>query len=277
MASCESYFTSFDGTRLHRRRWLPPGRPAGIVCFLHGAFEHSGRFNAVSDFLAGCGYQVESFDLRGHGKSEGEITPETPFVSLVRDIGVFIRKVREEHGGAKVFLLGQSLGGALAVIYASDEGAAGGLKGVILCAPACRLVFPPLSILAMCALVKFLPGFKIKELEAKLISRDPAVVLEYENDPLVNRQGIPVRPLSEFMRLVRTCRPKFEQRDVPLLLFHGTADKIVDIRGSRELFCRSVSTDKRLEQLPGFYHDLLNDPGKELIFRQLSEWLAARS
>lgn len=249
-----------------------PEQPRAVVCFIHGAFEHSGRFVSVCAYLAEAGYCVHALDLRGHGRSQGEVGPDTSFFTLLDDINVFIRGIKAEHAGVPVFLLGQSLGGALALMSAPDTAPA----GVVLCAPACRLVFPPVSIIAAYALAKLAPDLKLKSLESKLLARDPAVALAYENDPLVNRQGIPLRPLTEFMRCMRAKQLEFERSGIPFTVFHGTEDKVVDIRGSRELVQRAASGDKKLEELPGFYHDLLNDTGCQRVFKDIATWIDAR-
>lgn len=271
MRHLEDTFKTFDGTRLYWRQWLPSS-PRATVCFFHGAFEHSGRFTDVCLFLAGSGFSVCALDLRGHGKSEGEIAPDSSFLTLLDDINSFIRFIGSESSGNRLFLLGQSLGGSLALMAALESRT----SGVVLCAPACRLVFPLLTFVAGYAIGKVFPDFKFKAFEARLLSRDPAVALAYEKDPLVNRQGIPLRPLTEFVRLMRSKQAEFERRDIPFLVFHGTEDKIIDIRGSRELYQNSCSRDKTLEELPLFYHDLLNDPQRQHIYGKIVSWLEAR-
>jgi acylglycerol lipase len=268
MKHIEGTFTCSDGVNLFRQGWIPE-QPRGVICFIHGAFEHSGRYTQACVFLADAGFAVHTLDLRGHGKSQGEIGPETSFLTLLDDINFFIATVKEENPAVRLFLLGQSMGGSLALMAAVDTTPA----GLILCAPACRPVFPAISIIIGYALGKLFPNLKFKALEARMIARDPQVALAYENDPLVNRQGIPMRPLTEFMRMMRSKQKDFEQLDIPLLIFHGTEDKIADIRGSRQLYRRSVSRDKTLEELPSFYHDLLNDPGRQHIYGKIAAWL----
>ncbi|MGE5308131.1 MAG: lysophospholipase [Deltaproteobacteria bacterium] len=275
MQHIQSSFKSYDGTELFRQSWLPE-RSHAAVCLVHGAFEHSSRFENACAALASEGFAVHTFDLRGHGKSTGEITPESSFVELLKDVRSFVDLLKGEIGEKKLFMLGQSLGGALAVLYAADEQAAAGLSGLILCAPACKLMFPPMSLIIMYTLSKLFPGLKMKALEAHLVARDPAVARAYENDPLVNRQGIPVRPLMEFVKLIKNGQKEFEKRDLPLLVLHGTHDKVTDIRGSRRLSLRSVSTDKTFVEFPNFYHDLLNDPGKAQVYTCISGWISRR-
>jgi acylglycerol lipase len=271
MQYLEDTFIASDGVRLYRQSWIPE-QPRADVFFIHGAFEHSGRFTDACLYLANAGFCVHALDLRGHGKSQGEIGPDTSFLFLLADINAFIAVIKNEKRTPRLFLLGQSLGGALALMSAPDTRAA----GVILCAPACKPVFSTFSFIAAYALGKMFPNFKFKALEAKLIARDPAVALAYEEDPLVNRQGIPLRPLNEFRRFMHLKQAEFERMNIPFLLFHGTADKIIDIRGSRELYRRSVSEDKTLVELPHVYHDLLNDPDRRQIVEQIVSWINAR-
>jgi alpha-beta hydrolase superfamily lysophospholipase len=271
MQYLEDTFITSDGVRLYRQGWIPD-QPRADVFFIHGAFEHSGRFTEACLFLANAGFSVHALDLRGHGKSQGEIGPDSSFVDLLTDINSFIAVIKNEKRSARLFLIGQSLGGALALMSAPDTGP----SGVILCAPACKPAFPLVSFIVAYTLGKVFPNLKFKALESRLLSRDPAVALAYEQDPLVNRQGIPLRPLNEFMRFMHSKQVEFERKDIPLLIFHGTEDKIIDIRGSRELYRLSCSGDKTLEELPQCYHDLLNDPERYQILGKIVSWMNAR-
>ena len=275
MKELTATFRSYDGLQLFRRVWLPESRPKATVAFIHGAFEHSGRYDYAWSQLAARGFAVHSFDLRGHGRSEGEITPQTSIADMVIDVDRLLQIVRDESAGIPLFLAGQSLGGALAVMYCSEKGTAG-LRGVILCAPALKLCIHPLSLLAGFALGKLLPHYAMSGVSARLISRDKAVVHAYESDPLINRQGIPVRIMSDFAKLMKDAQKKFCGLDVPFLLMHGTQDRIADIKGSIELYERSVSRDKTMTRIPDFYHDILNDTDREQVFAKIVSWIEER-
>ena len=71
MKHTESGWTTRDGLRLYAQCWKSDAAPTAVVCLVHGLGEHGGRYAHMADFLVGHGYALFSFDLRGHGKSEG--------------------------------------------------------------------------------------------------------------------------------------------------------------------------------------------------------------
>ena len=64
-------FDARDGRHLFRQSWYPEGKPRAVMVIVHGLAEHSTRYTHVAEFLCGHGIAVETFDLRGHGQSEG--------------------------------------------------------------------------------------------------------------------------------------------------------------------------------------------------------------
>ena len=275
MRELTATFKSHDGLKLFRRVWLPDGNPRAVIVFIHGAFEHSGRYDYAWCQMASRGLAVHSFDLRGHGRSEGEITPQTSFADMIIDIDRLLQLVRDENPGLPLFLAGQSLGGALAIMYCCEKGCSG-LRGLVLCAPALKLRLHPLSVLAGYALGKLLPHYAVSGVSARFMSRDMAVVHAYEHDPLVDKQGIPVKLLSDFAKIMVEAQKKFCGLDVPFLIMHGTQDHVADIKGSRALYERVASRDKTMKELPGVFHDILNDTGREKVYEQMVSWIEER-
>ena len=105
------------------------------------------------------------------------------------------------------------------------------------------------------------------------LSRDPAVVEAFRNDPLVFHGGFPVRTGAEILRAASRLQTAAECLTLPLLVLHGTGDIVTDPHGSRLLVARASSTDKTLRLYPGLYHDLLHEPEREQVLADLLAWL----
>ncbi|WP_162955543.1 alpha/beta hydrolase, partial [Pseudomonas aeruginosa] len=109
--------TTADGVRL-RAWWLPAkkGVPVkGTVLYLHGNGGNLSWHLGGTWWLPAEGYQVLMLDYRGYGQSEGQ--PGLP--EVYRDIDAafaWLDQAPEVKGTERV-LLGQSLGGALAIHY----------------------------------------------------------------------------------------------------------------------------------------------------------------
>ncbi len=122
-----------------------------------------------------------------------------------------------------------------------------------------------------------LPKMGLYIIDALAISRDQAVVAAYVNDPLVYRGKIRARLGAELIRVMRILPPQMPGISLPILIMHGTADRLSDPDGSQMLYERVGSRDKTLKFYDGFYHEIFNEPGRELVFADMTAWLAAHS
>ena len=125
----------------------------------------------------------------------------------------------------------------------------------------------------LAAIVPTLPTIR---LEAAAISRDQSVVLAYENDPLVWRNGVRARLGHELLQASKQIQERCTSISLPILILHGTADRLTDPKGSQLLMEKAASSDKQLILSDGGYHELLNDPGKEDITQKIIDWINQR-
>ena len=106
---------------LYRQTWLPDGIPIAVLVVVHGVAEHSGRYSNLVNYFVPKGYAIYSFDLRGHGKSEGKRGYVERFSYYLDDLKTFYDKVSEENKNMKIFLVGHSMGGTIAIAYAIEH------------------------------------------------------------------------------------------------------------------------------------------------------------
>src|SRR3989338_2702184 len=111
-------FNAGDGLKLYEQAWLPDKEEKAAVVVVHGYAEHSGRYGRVAGYLNQAGYAVYAFDLRGHGRSEGRRAYAESFDEYLDDVGIFLGRVKSEEAKKPVFLLGHSLGGTIAALFA---------------------------------------------------------------------------------------------------------------------------------------------------------------
>ena len=273
----EDFFPAPDGLRLFERRWLPCGEPRAEVLLVHGFTEHGGRHAPTAEALAGHGFAVSAMDLRGHGKSDGPRCWIRAFDEYLRDLDTFFDRVSRRAVGRPVFVLGHSLGGLITVLWHIRRQS--NLGGLILSGPALqvgRQLFPWLRHLARLGSVLF-PRLRLLRMGGRSISRDPAVIAEFRDDPLVFHGRFPVRTGAEILRAGGRVRAEFERLDVPLLILHGTADRVAAVEASQELFQRAAATDMTLRLYPGLYHEVLNEPEKAQVRADLIEWIDRRA
>ncbi len=270
-------FKSFDHLKLFERTWLPDEPATGTVVAVHGYSEHSGRHLDLARRLAGVGYAVRLFDLRGHGFSEGPRAFVRSFGDYLRDLQQFVERIQNEAPGAPLFLFGHSMGGLIAAQWALEHQSK--LRGLILSAAALKVndhMHPFLQRISglVAAVAPRLPSIHLDE---TAISRRPEAVQAYRDDPLVYHGGMPARTGAELLRSTRQIARRFPELTLPLLIMHGSEDRLTDPEGSRRLYEMSRSTDKTLRLYPGLYHELSQEPEREQVMTDLVEWLQAHS
>ena len=272
-----STLTTDDDLTLATRRWTPSGRPKAVVALVHGIGEHSGRYAHVATHLMLHGYAVHAFDLRGHGRSEGEPRVYVDsFEAYIDDLALFLAYVHADAPRLPLFLYGHSLGGAIAAYYVAERGT-DGLAGLILSSAALKIPADLSPILQKAAgvLSRLVPKLPLTKLDTSDLSRDPAVVRAYEQDPLVYTGGVRPRVGAEILRVTDYLQRHAAAFTLPLYLYHGTADKITDPEGSRLLYERAPSDDKTLNLYEGLYHETHNEPERERVLTDLTDWLDA--
>ena len=276
MPHLEDSFQTDDGLVLHEYGWLPDDEPAAVLVVVHGVVEHCGRYAEMAEALNRHGVAVYGFDLRGHGRSEGDRVWVSRFDRYVADLGRYVDRIRDRHPEVPRFVFGHSMGGTIAGLAAVERPDA--ISGLVLSAPALVVPnerFPLLRRLAAVGSVLF-PRLRLARLGGSMMSSDPEVVAQFQADPLVFHGRMPTRTGYEILQAGERLLRQSERLRVPLLILHGKADVVTSPGGSRELHTRSESTDKTLKLYDDLYHDLPREPKKGQLFAEMAQWLTAR-
>jgi alpha-beta hydrolase superfamily lysophospholipase len=270
----EGKFKGLKNFSLCYQRWLPEASPKAVLLVAHGLAEHSGRYKNLVNYFVPKGYAVYALDHRGHGKSDGVRCYVDRFSDYLADLKTFFDMVRKEHKGAKIFLVGHSMGATIATAYAIEHQKE--LAGLIVSGAslvASSSVSP--ALLAMAGVISVLaPKMGVTVLDASAISRDKAVVDAYVNDPLVYRGKLPARMGAELARMWKQLPEQMTEIKLPVLIMHGSADHLADPRGSKLLYERVGSKDKTLKLYDGFYHEIFNEPEHKQVMADMEAWLA---
>jgi acylglycerol lipase len=268
----EDTFDGVRGLRIHVRTWLPAGAPTGVVVIAHGFAEHAGRYSAVAERLVADGLAVRAADHRGHGLSEGKRTSVVRFGDYVDDLNAVIAQARGRWPSQPLVLLGHSMGGLIALdlaVRSSDS-----LDGLIVSAPAaCPREVSRFKLAVGRALSRVAPDTGVLRLPLDRISRDPAVVASYNNDPLVFRAPMRARLGAEMLDAMDRVDAGLPSLRVPLLVMQGTADGLVDPGCGPHVYERAASPDKTLKMYDGLWHEIFNEPERDHVLGDLIAWL----
>lgn len=273
MQSGNFNFSSNDGLTLFGRFWQAQGTPKGVINLVHGLGEHSGRYPHVAEAMTKAGYHFIGFDLRGHGLSEGKRGHTPDYDHILDDVTLFLEKSNQLFDPELPdFLYGHSLGGSVVLNYVLRR--TNDLAGVISTDPPLRLAFEPPKVKHLLGkiMAKLMPSFSMNNgLEVEALSRDAAVVKAYRDDVLVHDRVSAMMAIE----LIDTGQYTLDHAadwDMPLLLMHGTADRVSSPQSTQE-FAENAKGKVALRLWEGFYHEIHNDIGKEQVITTMIEWL----
>jgi lysophospholipase len=270
----EETILASQGRRILFRAWLPDEKPDPVVVIAHGYGEHGGRYVHVAMRLNEAGYAVYVPDHHGHGRSDGP-RGRISLDEATEDLAQIIELAAGRNNGCELFLLGHSMGGALALRYAMTR--QDRLTGLVLIAPLVRVDGPPFAKAIVRTTARFAPGLPLKRIDPRIVSRDAAVVSDYADDPLVYHGGVPACTVVEFLEHTQTLPDGLPHIKVPTLLMYGTADRLVDPSGSAMVGRRISSLDRTVTPYEGLSHELLNEPEQQQVLDQIVDWVAART
>jgi alpha-beta hydrolase superfamily lysophospholipase len=262
-----------DGLEMVSGEWVPAGKARGVICLVHGVGEHIGRYKWDGEALTKAGYVLAGFDMRGFGKSQGRRGFTPSLEAYFDDIDAFLAQTANRHPGLPLFLYGHSMGGILVLAYPPVRHPA--IAGVIATAPGLKtsLEQQKMKLFLTKVFGKVYPTLSLQSgLDVAEICRDPQVVEAYLNDPLVHTIVSAGWGLSMLKAIALTNQygPQFP---LPLLLMHGTGDKIAYPSGS-ECYAETAPKDKlTYKKWEGFKHELHTDPERAQVFKFMVDWL----
>jgi len=253
----EGFFKGLNDFKIYYQSWLPDKKPEAVLLIAHGYAEHSGRYGNVVNYFVPKNYAVYALDHRGHGRSDGERVKVDDFHDYVVDLKTFFDIVRKENPGRKVFLIGHSMGSIIALFYVLEHQKE--LAGLITSGSGlARPDEPPMP-----------PRKPGEALPTAMLSRDPAVIKAYENDPLVYRGPIPTGfAMGDSIAKLYDLVPQIK---LPAMIMAGNGGR--DGARSRVLYERIGSKDKTLKLYEGLLHEIFNEPEHPMVMADLEAWL----
>ncbi len=263
-----------DGITLHTESWLPDNPPKAVVLIVHGLAEHIGRYAHVAEYLVARGYAVYGLDHRTHGRSGGEPRVYiTDFGLVLDDLKQYFDRVKAAQPGRKIFIYGHSMGSFLATAFTVRHQSE--IAGLISSGSPLHIeATVPAYIIQISNLLKIVaPRLKLVRLDLNSVSRDPAVITAYNADPLVLNQPVRLGMAAGYQKAVAQLKQDLTRLRLPILLLHGSADRITPASGSEHLYQMVQSSDKTLKLYPGLYHEIHNEPEQDTVFADIVTWL----
>jgi acylglycerol lipase len=287
-----------NGVKLLRRSLAPaaPQTPRGTLVIVHGLKDYSDRYQDFAMFLVRKGFRVETFDLRGHGDSEGDRVRIESFDDYLNDLDAVMAEVRAPSNPAMpagalelrekevavvqpppapqqppLFLFGHSMGGAIATRWTETRKPQ--LAGLILSAAALKADAPAPAVGFLGVVGSIVPKAPIFALDDTKFSRTPGVGESMAKDPLIYDGPAPARTLAELARTLLAIQDDAAKLEVPLLALHGEKDEVTPPSGSKELVAGASSKEKEAKLYPGLVHDLLHEPEAATVMDDIAAFM----
>jgi acylglycerol lipase len=272
-ALTETDMVMADGAKLPLRIWKPAGAPRAVFLALHGFNEYSKSFEEPGKYWAAHGIITYAYDQRGFGKAPDHgLWAGTQ--TLVEDAGTAARLVAARHPGLPVYLVGESMGSAVALTALGSDDPPH-VAGAVLAAPAVRgwRVLPWYQKAALEFVAHTIPwatatgrGIKVRP------SDNIPMLMELGRDPLVIKETRfdAVYGLVNLMDAALAAAPHLR---VPALVLYGGTEDLIP-RGGRELLLKSLprDVDWRLAVYPHGYHMLLRDLDADKVLGDILAW-----
>ncbi|XP_060574217.1 monoglyceride lipase-like [Ruditapes philippinarum] len=271
------------GQQLYARYWNEDDSPKdsykALVFIVHGYCEHCLPYTELAKTLIDKGFYVFAHDHVGHGQSEGDRAHVIDFDDYVNDVFCHIDQVKNKFPDKPVFLIGHSMGGAISVLAAMARPTF--FSGVILIGPLItpdRKAATPFKIALGKMVAKVLPQMHIAKLDPKTVSRDSDYVKTYTNDPLNYHNGVKCRWGVAMLDALKKIEDNVSDIDWPFFILHGDKDALCELDGSKLMYDKAKSTDKKIKIFEGAFHQLHNElePVKKETFNLISDWLNER-
>ena len=257
-------------------------QPKAVVVLIHGLLLHAKSFDVLGKNLASQGFIVVAPDLRGCGRwrtptSEYQQSPKLDHERSCEDILAITHKMKAEYPGLPVFLVGESMGAALAIHVGANQPEL--INGLVLSSPAIKGQVAILPKAVYSAMKLFSNPHREIDLSTYVkhcSSDDPRVPQEIFNDPLA-RTGLSMRELlrsrntvKQTLKLVSRIPPQ-----VPVLVIQGSADRTLKANAVMLLLTRLRSVDQTVKWFPGRGHVLLETGYIQPVTEEVVEsWLS---
>jgi acylglycerol lipase len=267
-------YVTLDGSLLPVRNWQPKdGAPKAVIVALHGFGDYSNFFTSPGEYFSKRGIASYAYDQRGFGATTGRgfcFDIET----YTNDLTFFVHEIRLRHPGVPVYVLGESMGGAVTIAALTGRNPPD-VDGVILVAPAVwgRETMPWYQRWLLAVASHTFPwmeltgdGLDVHPSDNKpmlrLFGRDPQVIRATRIDALYG--------LSNLMDEAWSGADKLQK---PTLVQYGEKDQIIPKQPILLMLEKMPKTTRKAFYQHG-YHMLLRDLQGEKPMADITAWIA---
>lgn len=264
-------FIQSNGLKLHTiSKFYSEENPT--ILWVHGFAEHCMRYAEIIEFFSNNGFNSVSFDLRGHGKSEGNRAYIQNFNEYLNDLNAVRNYYEQKYPKTKWFLVGHSMGGLIVIRYHQTMYEKNHWELKVVSSPFLGVSAPvptwkkTLSKL----IVNIYPQISIPSgLNPEHLSHDPKIVENYKNDKLVLKNAT-AGWYEATMKAIELAFLEVNKIQKGLHFLVAGDDKLVDAKATQNFFDQiPKEVGSTLRVYPEMYHEIFNEVGKEKVWMDL--------
>jgi alpha-beta hydrolase superfamily lysophospholipase len=279
----EGYFQGADNNELYYQKWSAsdsspqPSSPQanGTLVVTHGISEHSDCYSLFANNMAPMGWDIISWDLQGHGRSEGKRGYVPHFEDYSRDLDRFVRFLKEKNQLPRPYvILGHSMGGLISLRYLIDH-PTDGASALCLSSPllGVSVEVPPIKDLAAKVFNRLWPTLTMtSEIHYEYLTRDPEVLANYPLDSL-RHDKISAGVYLGMFENIAFVKKYAADIHLPVLMQLAGFEKIVSTPAAQAFFETIGSEKKKLIAYPDSMHEIFNDLDRKQVYADLDAFL----
>lgn len=244
-----------------------------VIILVHGMGEYARRYErSVVPFLLDNSIAILSYDQFGHGETKGKKGHHPGYHCILDALEEMLKKAKQLYPDLPIFLYGHSMGGNVVINYALRRPQ--GLSGFIATSPFLRLAFsPPKWKMTFGRIIdKVYPSLTMpNELDLQALSKDQDEIEAYSKDPMIHDK-VSTRFSLEFMETGEWALEHASTLKIPMLLLHGTKDRITSHEASKE-FAERAGSNAEIHLIENGFHELHHDVERQELFKAIRDWL----
>ncbi len=263
-------------SHIQYREWRTTTPPAAGLILIHGLGAHSARWDFLGQYFLKNQVASWAIELSGFGETPGVRGDIQAFEHYYSDILVLHAAVRKQFPSLPLFLVGESMGGLIAVRLMERHPQS--WQGLIAISPAFEnaMRFGLADYLTIVTMLWVRPQTQIRvPFTAAMCTRDQAYQQIMENSPWELRTAS-VRLLVLILKEQFLAKINLTKMTRPALFQLAGKDYLVQPAGGVKAFQHLGSPDKKLIHYPDMHHALSIDLDRETVFRDAYAWLKER-
>jgi len=248
--------------------------PKAVIILVHGMGGYSGRFFEMGPYLAKAGFQIYAIDQKGHGENPSTKGYIDNFKLYTADLRSLVELAKSQNSEKKIFIFGESMGGLITLDFSIHHQKL--INGIILMSPAVKDKLPMTiskkANIFISSIFKPMTSYS-SDFDAGMFTRDTVMAKRIDSDPLEVR-NFTAKFYQAILKTMLYVNLMPWRIRLPVFMILAGKDCMVSAEAGETYFKKIRSKDKQLKWYPEMFHALYVDKDREVVFKDIIDWMA---